>query len=144
MIFSSSSVNGNISFFLQLTRGKPQASSAAFVKGNLIFVKFLNFVPSAPLKSESEASCKYYNESTQAESFISQTCTKTFVEFGKFWETTMRASLMRYILNKIAGMQYLCQNQIIPLTLSCNLTMLSKVFPGRNMSQNLSHKIILY
>ena len=49
-----------------------------------------------------KAHTKYCNDSTQTKGFVPQTCPKVFGIFAR------RPSIMKYNLNKIADMQYLC------------------------------------
>ena len=51
-----------------------------------------------------KAPSEYHNESTQIKGSIPQTCPEVFQEFGKNREIARRASVMKYMLIKIADM----------------------------------------
>ena len=55
-----------------------------------------------------KAHSEYLNESTQLKDSIPQICPNDFQESGKICKIARRASVMNYISNKTADMQYLC------------------------------------
>lgn len=69
---------------------------------------------------KAKATSEYHNESTQPKGSISRTCTKIFQEFEKVAEIERRASVMKYILYKIASIQHLYWNLSKPFV-PCNL-----------------------